>query len=140
MAANRLWYHSIGDIMTQQIIVDSCGWVAIIDSGLNFESELERIFGKFSLILTTSVEDELSKLEQSRPRKKSLLLNLLKQKSTTLESDSEFHTDDHIFELSKNGEYAVLTIDKVLKKRLYERGITVIEVAKNQHLRIIEGL
>ena len=69
MAANRLWYHSIGDIMTQQIIVDSCGWVAIIDSGLNFESELERIFGKFSLILTTSVEDELSKLEQSRPRK-----------------------------------------------------------------------
>ena len=55
--------------MTQQIIVDSCGWVAIIDSGLNFESELERIFGKFSLILTTSVEDELSKLEQSRPRK-----------------------------------------------------------------------
>lgn len=140
MAANRLWYHSIGDIMTQQIIVDSCGWVAIIDSGLNFEFELERIFGKFSLILTASIEDELSKLEQSRPRKKSLLLNLLKQRSTTLESDNEYHTDDHIFELSKNGEYAVLTIDKVLKKRLYERGITVIEVAKNQHLRIIEGL
>lgn len=140
MAANRLWYHSIGDIMTQQIIVDSCGWVAIIDSGLNFESELERIFGKFSLILTASIEDELSKLEQSRPRKKSLLLNLLKQKSTTLESDNGYHTDDHIFELSKNGEYAVLTIDKVLKKRLYERGITVIEVAKNQHLRVIEGL
>ncbi len=126
--------------MTQQIIVDSCGWVAIIDSGLNFESELERIFGNFSLILTTGVHDELTKLEQLRPRKKSLLLNLLEQKSTIHASNNGYHTDDHIFELSMSGDFAVLTIDKVLKKRLYERGITVVEVAKNQHLRIIEGL
>ena len=126
--------------MTQQIIVDSCGWVAIIDSGLNFESELERIFGNFSLILTTGVHDELTKLEQLRPRKKSLLLNLLEQKSTIHASNNGSPTDDHIFELSMSGDFAVLTIDKVLKKRLYERGITVIEVAKNQHLRIIEGL
>ena len=43
--------------MTQQIIVDSCGWVAIIDSKINFESELERLFGNFTLILTESVNN-----------------------------------------------------------------------------------
>ena len=44
--------------MSQQIIVDSCGWVAIIDSKINFESELERLFGNFTLILTESVNIE----------------------------------------------------------------------------------
>jgi len=126
--------------MTQQIIVDSCGWVAIIDSKINFEVELERIFGNFTLILTESVSDELTNIDASRPRKNSLLMDLLQQKSVPMQSKLAAHTDDHIFELAESGNYAVLTIDKVLKKRLYQRGIDVVEVAKNQHLRLIEGL
>ncbi|MBK71001.1 MAG: hypothetical protein CMB43_01005 [Euryarchaeota archaeon] len=126
--------------MTQQIIVDSCGWVAIIDSKINFELELERIFGNFTLILTESVSNELTDIDASRSRKKSLLMDLLKQKSAPMRSKLAVHTDDHIFELAQSGNYAVLTIDKVLKKRLYQRGIDVVEVAKNQHLRLIEGL
>ena len=63
MEINRLRYHSIGDIMTQKIIVDSCGWVAIIDSGINFELELERMFGNYELILLDSVLIELEALE-----------------------------------------------------------------------------
>ena len=55
--------------MTQQIIVDSCGWVAIIDSKINFESELERLFGNFTLILTESVNIELTNLNAARKRK-----------------------------------------------------------------------
>jgi len=126
--------------MTRDIIIDSCGWVAIIDSRINFEAELERIYGKFELILTTAVEQELINLNDTRPRKNSLLLDLLKQKSVSLEPESNFHTDDQIFALAETGNYAVLTIDKVLKKRLYQRGIDVIEVSKNQHLRLVEGL
>ena len=49
------------------------------------------------------------------------------------------HTDDYIFQLASEGSYSVLTIDKVLKKRLYQNGISVIEVASN-HLRLIDGL
>ena len=126
--------------MTQQIIVDSCGWVAIIDSKINFESELERLFGNFTLILTESVNIELTDLDAARTRKNSLLMDLLRQKSVTVQSEQSCHTDDHIFELANSGNYAVLTIDKILKKRLYQRGIDVVEVAKNQHLRLIEGL
>ena len=126
--------------MSQQIIVDSCGWVAIIDSKINFESELERLFGNFTLILTESVNIELTELDAARTRKNSLLMDLLRQKSVIVQSEQSGHTDDHIFELANSGNYAVLTIDKILKKRLYQRGIDVVEVAKNQHLRLIEGL
>ncbi len=126
--------------MTQKIIVDSCGWVAIIDSGINFELELERMFGNYELILLDSVLIELEVLEIERPRRKSLLLDLLKQKSVSMDSFENSHTDDYIFELSIQHSYAVLTIDKALKKRLYQSGRSVVEVAKNNHLRLIEGL
>ena len=126
--------------MTQQIIVDSCGWVAIIDANINFELELERMFGSFDLILLDSVDNELQNLDLDRPRRKSLLLDMLRNKSTSVSSNISSHTDDYIFDLASKGSYSVLTIDKILKKRLYQNGISVIEVAKSNHLRLIEGL
>ncbi len=126
--------------MTQQIIVDSCGWVAVIDSKINFELELERMFGTFELILLDSVGKELQRIDLARSRRKSLLLDMLKNKSTSVSNNLNSHTDDYIFDLASEGSYSVLTIDKLLKKRLYKHGIAVIEVAKNNHLRLIEGL
>ncbi len=126
--------------MTQQIIVDSCGWVAVIDANINFELELERMFGTFDLILLDSVDNELQNLDLDRPRRKSLLLDMLRNKSTFVSSNFSSHTDDYIFDLASKGSYSVLTIDKFLKKRLYQNGISVIEVAKSSHLRLIEGL
>ncbi|MEC7179004.1 MAG: hypothetical protein VXW28_06895 [Candidatus Thermoplasmatota archaeon] len=126
--------------MTQQIIVDSCGWVAIIDANINFELELERMFGTFQLVLLDTVDNELNNLESSRPRRKSLLLEMLRNKSNLVSGSVNSHTDDQIFELACSDSYSVLTIDKILKKRLYQQGISVIEVAKNNHLRLIDGL
>ena len=126
--------------MTQQIIVDSCGWVAIIDANINFELELERMFGSFDLILLDSVDNELQNLDLDRPRRTSLLLDMLRNKSSLVSSNFSSHTDDYIFDLASKGSYSVLTIDKILKKRLYQSGISVIEVAKSNHLRLIEGL
>lgn len=126
--------------MTQKIIVDSCGWVAIIDANINFELELERMFGTFELILLDNVEAELQDLDSVRPRRKSLLLDMLRTKSTHVSSILNSHTDDYIFQLASEGNYSVLTIDKVLKKRLYQNAISVIEVAKSNHLRLIDGL
>ena len=140
MAINRLRNHPIGDKMTQQIIVDSCGWVALIDAKINLDVELERIFGTFQLILLDSVDNELNNLESSRPNRKSLLLEMLRSKSNLVSSSLNSHTDDQIFDLACSDSYSVLTIDKILKKRLYESGISVVEVAKSNHLRLIEGL
>ena len=126
--------------MTQKIIVDSCGWVAIIDSSINFELELERMFGNYELILLDSVLIELESLEIERPRRKSLLLDLLKQKSIPFKTNEQVHTDDVIFDLATSYGHVVLTVDKDLKRRLYQLGITVVEVVKGQHLKLIDGL
>ena len=126
--------------MTQQIIVDSCGWVAIIDANINFELELERMFGTFELILLDSVLIELESLEIERTRRKSLLLDLLKQKSIPFQANEQVHTDDVIFDLANSYGHTVLTVDKDLKRRLYQLGITVVEVVKGQHLKLIDGI
>ena len=127
--------------MSQSIIIDACGWVAIIDSGINFDVELKQIIGNFDLILLDSVLDELKQLDSTRPKRKSLLLTMLENKSTISEFEIEStHTDDQIFELAKRESFSVLTVDKELKKRLFESSIKVIEVSKNNHFKIIENL
>ncbi|MBL6731428.1 MAG: hypothetical protein ISP82_00580 [Candidatus Poseidoniaceae archaeon] len=128
--------------MTQQIIIDACGWVAIIDAGINFEIELEHLFGTFELIILPEVTGELEKLNLNRARKNSLLLELLAKKSTKISylSNDLRHTDDIIYDLAVNQKLAVLTVDKNLKMRLFKSGIDVIEVVQSNHLNLIEGL
>ena len=127
--------------MSQSIIVDACGWVAVIDSGMNFDIELKQTIGNFELILLDSVLDELKEIEIKRPKRKSLLIPMLESKSNLDDSEIESnHTDDQIFELAKRESFSVLTVDKELKKRLFESSIKVIEVSKNNHFKIIENL
>lgn len=126
--------------MSQSIIVDACGWVAVIDSGINIDLELEKIFGSFELILLESVLDELKEIENDRPKRKTLLISMLESKSIFIENSEFTHTDDQIYSISEQFDYAVLTVDKELKKRLYKSSIKVIEVNKNNHLNIIENL
>jgi rRNA-processing protein FCF1 len=128
--------------MTQQIIIDACGWVAIIDAGINFEIELEHLLGNFELIVLPEITKELEKLNLKRARKNSLLLDLLTKKSNEIDyiSHDLRHTDDIIYDLALNQNLAVLTVDKNLKMRLFKSGIDVIEVVQNNHLKLIEGL
>jgi|TARA_B100000003_G_scaffold108675_1_gene97304 rRNA-processing protein FCF1 len=126
--------------MSQSIIIDACGWVAVIDSGMNIDIELEKIFGSFELILLESVLEELKQIEDGRPKRKTLLIPMLESKSKLIENTDFKHTDDQIFSISEEYDYAVLTVDKDLKKRLYKSSIKVIEVNKNNHLNIIENL
>ena len=126
--------------MSQSIIVDACGWVAVIDSGINIDLELEKIFGTFELILLKSVLDELKEIDNDRPKRKTLLIPMLESKSKLIENNEFTHTDDKIYSISEQFEHAVLTVDKELKKRLYKSSIKVIEVNKNNHLNVIENL
>tara|TARA_B100000575_G_C23072874_1_gene618036 strand:- start:607 stop:987 length:381 start_codon:yes stop_codon:yes gene_type:complete len=126
--------------MSQSIILDACGWVAVIDSGINIDLELEKIFGTFELILLKSVLDELKEIDNDRPKRKTLLIPMLESKSKLIENNEFTHTDDKIYSISEQFEHAVLTVDKELKKRLYKSSIKVIEVNKNNHLNVIENL
>ena len=73
--------------MSQCIIIDACGWVAVIDSGINIDIELEKIFGSFQLILLDSVLDELKEIEKERTKRKTLLNSMLENKSNIIDSE-----------------------------------------------------
>ena len=126
----------------QQVLIDACGWVAVIDSGMNFDAELLHILGRPQLLLLPKVKEELERLDALRPRGKKLLLTMLAAKSETIEPSIEAgeHTDDQLVDLAHASGRIVLTVDIQLKKRLYERAVPVLEVTKNKRLHLIEGL
>ena len=43
----------------QKILLDTCGWVAIVDSGIHLDLELSKLVGNFELMLIESVNDEI---------------------------------------------------------------------------------
>ena len=129
-------------VLSQQVLVDACGWAAVIDSGMNIDTEMNRVFGPAQLRLLDSVKQEIERLNQERPRKKNLLLPLLEQKSEFIEplSTGSEHPDDQLFELAREMKVPVLTVDVDLKRRLYEADLPILEVSKNQRLQLVEPL
>ena len=126
----------------QQILIDACGWVAIIESGMNIDTELFRVLGPVKMVLLESVREELELLNNGRPRNKSLLLALLEQKSEPIEALSleSTHPDDQLFDLAVKHTIPVLTVDIELKRRFYEQGLPIVEVSKNQRLQLVDSL
>jgi len=126
----------------QRIIVDACGWVAVIDAGINIDDALLKLLGSSQLLLLPDVEKELEELNSKRPKKKSLLLQLLKAKTVMIDApaNSGNHPDDQILLLAINEGFSVLTVDTDLKRRLFDSGIRIIEVAKNKRLNMIDNL
>ena len=86
----------------QHLLIDACGWAAVIDSGMNFDIELGKVLGKPEILLLPKVLEELEALDTQRPRAKKLLLGMLKGKTTEIEAndDSGGHTDDQILDLA----------------------------------------
>ena len=126
----------------QRVIVDACGWVAVIDAAINIDDALLHLLGPCQLLLLPDVEKELIEINSKRSKKKSLLLQLLKAKTVIVEApdDSGNHPDDQILSLAKKEGIHVLTVDIELKRRLFDFGIPIIEVAKNKRLRLIDNL
>ena len=117
------------------VLVDACGWVSLIDAGLNLDISLNEVVGKADLKITAGVRNELDALSETRG---GLLLDLLHSRSEVI--DSEYgHTDDALLALAIQNRWPVLTVDRVLKKRLVESGCSYIEVTSGPSLRMIEA-
>ena len=124
----------------QHVLIDACGWVACMNAQLNVERDLEALLGPCTWVLLPSVERELFHLEAQRPKKKSLLLRLLRSKAETHIPEEEGHTDDEIFACALEMNWATLTVDTDLKHRLYEANLRVVEVRQNTHLYLVDSL
>ncbi len=116
------------------VLVDACGWVSLIDAGLNLDISLNEVVGKAELKLTEGVREELESLSKTRG---GLLLDLLYSRSEVIDSESG-HTDDALLAIATENQWPVLTVDRMLKKRLVEEGCSYIEVTSGPSLRMVE--
>jgi rRNA-processing protein FCF1 len=126
----------------QQVLIDACGWVACVDAKLNIEREMERLIGPCQWILIPEVLTELNALEAERSPAKRLLLSLLEVKSVLVVNENEelSHTDDILYQMACELQCATLTVDTGLKRRLYEKNLTVLEVRKGTRMHVLESL
>ena len=125
---------SRGEVMSS-VLIDACGWVALVDARLNLDVAMASVAGSPRLLVLDSVDAELQKLSQTRG---GLLLDLLEQKSERMSDIEEMkHTDDMLVELSVESGWPVLTVDWRLKERMVSAGGSYIEVTSGPALRLI---
>ena len=117
------------------VLVDACGWVSLVDAGLNLDISLNETIGEAELKVTDSVRRELDSLAGSRG---GLLLDLLYSRAEFVKSE-EGHTDTNLVEISIETGWPVLTVDRGLKRKLLERGCSFIEVTSGPSLRLVEA-
>ena len=117
------------------VLVDACGWVSLVDAGLNLDISLNETIGEAELKVTDSVRRELDSLAGSRG---GLLLDLLYSRAEFVKSEAG-HTDTSLVEISIEMGWPVLTVDRGLKRKLVERGCSFIEVTSGPSLRLVEA-
>ncbi len=117
------------------VLVDACGWVAVVDARINIDLALESQVGPVELKITEAVLSELERLAEREGR--GLLLDLLQERSEVVSGEGA-HTDDELLHLATTEGWPVLTVDKTLKSRLHASNASVIEVHGSKALRLIE--
>ncbi|MDB3870803.1 hypothetical protein N9318_00645 [Euryarchaeota archaeon] len=119
------------------VLIDACGWAALIDAGLNLDVSMSKVIGKPKYLLLSKVREELISLSNHR---KGLLLDLLDRKSEFIEAPEGIrHTDRMLLDLSTKNGWPVLTVDRRLKERLINNGGSYIEVTSRNVLRLIHN-
>ena len=118
------------------VLVDTCGWVSLVDAGLNLDSSLGEVVGEANLNLIDGVRDELGALDGER---RGLLLDLLYMRADSATTEGIGHTDDALVSLSVQNSWPVLTVDRRLKERLIDAGGSYIEVTSGPALRLVSA-
>ncbi len=119
-----------------KVLVDACGWVAIIDGNLNVDIAMRDVIGQFEPIVLKKVWEELQMVEKER--KKPLLLEILENRAEFVDGAEEAnHPDDQLVILASETKWPVLTVDRKLKQRLIEMGCSYIEVMAGNNLRLV---
>ena len=122
----------------QDILIDACGWIAVVEANINIDIALNQILGPHQFWLIPQVKQEIKRL--SHDKKKRIFLDLLMAKSNPfIDETIQFtHTDDVLHAISLQRRWPILTVDTKLKKRLSESGLPWIEVKGKKHLAMIE--
>ena len=121
-------------IFMKKVLVDACGWVAVIEAGINIDLALLECCGYKELAVVPNVISELQSLNNPK-----LMISMLEAKSEMLVPpiDSGKHTDDQLFALAVENNWPILTVDTELKRRLSKSNLNWVEVSGRTHLRMV---
>ncbi len=112
------------------IVVDTNGFMMPFQFSINLDTELQRLFGFWKIIVPRCVLLELEALAANDPKAKAAL----KLASRYEIEETDQRGDDGILEaLERRGGF-LLTNDRELKKRARERGFPIIYLRKRSHL------
>ena len=119
------------------VLVDACGWVALVEARLNLDASMKDVVGAADLKLLESVNKEL---ESISAKQKGLLLELLQNRCEVIpELEGMKHPEEMQVSLASETGWPVLTVDTDLKRRLIEQGGSYIEVTSGRYLRLVEA-
>ncbi|MED5272260.1 MAG: hypothetical protein VX613_05160 [Candidatus Thermoplasmatota archaeon] len=123
--------------MLPKVLVDTCGWIALIDAEINVDYAFAEIFGKYEFIVINPVWEELEIFQKNNT--KNILLDMLRKKSSDIYEDELIgkHTDDQLLFLSLKNDWPVLTVDKKLKERLHDSNCKVVQVVGSKKIELI---
>ena len=119
-----------------RVLIDACGWVAVVDGGIHIDHALAEQVGPVELAITPAGRAELERLQGERSA--TLLLDLLDSRAeVVLAPEGVRHTDDQLIRLAAQLQCPVLTVDRELKRRLIAEGSQIIEVVGGSALRLV---
>ena len=118
------------------VLVDACGWVALVEARLNLDGSMSEVVGSAELKLLECVEVELESMSTNQ---RGLLMDLLKSRCESIHDvEGLRHPAKMLVRLSSQNGWPVLTVDKGLKRLLIEQGGSYIEVTSSRFLRLVE--
>lgn len=112
------------------VILDSNALLMIFQFGINLESELSRLLGKYEAVVPITVKNELGTLKDRHAK---TALSFSERYRTV---SAKGNADDSILELAEKEKGVVVTNDRILKKRLREKNIPVVFLRAKTHLEI----
>ena len=119
-----------------RVLIDACGWVAVVDGGSHIDHALAEQVGPVELAITAAGRAELERLQGERSA--TLLLDLLDSRAEVVQApEGVRHTDDQLIRLAAQLQCPVLTVDRELKRRLIAEGSQIIEVVGGSALRLV---
>lgn len=116
----------------RRILIDACGWSAVIQAGINIDKALIECTGTKEL---ATVPNVIKELEALNDRKLMIPMLLSKAEMITPTAESGNHTDNQLLELAIKNNWPILTVDTEFKRRMSLANIPWIEVSGRSHLR-----
>ncbi len=134
MAFDRVW----GDKIHKTVILDSSAILMFFEFSVDWEKELDRLLGSYHPVVPTAVVEELQILStRGTGQKKAAAALKLIVKYDTIDQEADT-VDEALMRIAEKTNGIVVTNDTELRKRLKNRGFSVIFLRGKKKLALDE--